>query len=103
MFVVIVPFARQPLTPVWAFIPIYEAALAINDLITAVLLLAQFLILRTRRLLLLGCGYLFTAAMVVAHEISVRRMRWPRVNGGRPVSGSSSTSTVVTVSGTWIL
>ncbi len=70
MFAVLVPFARQPLTPVWAFIPIYEAALAINDLITAVLLLAQFLILRTRRLLLLGCGYLFTAAMVVAHALT---------------------------------
>jgi len=70
MFAVLVPFARQPLTPVWAFIPTYEAALAINDLITAVLLLAQFLILRTRRLLLLGCGYLFTAAMVVAHALT---------------------------------
>src|SRR5262245_43408720 len=70
VFLAAAPFARQPLTPVWAFIPIYEAALAINDLVTAVLLLAQFLILRTRRLLLLGCAYLFTATMVVAHALT---------------------------------
>ncbi|HEX6736560.1 MAG TPA: hypothetical protein VF096_17290, partial [Azonexus sp.] len=41
-FVLLAPFARQPLTPVWAFIPIYESVLVINDLITAVLLLGQF-------------------------------------------------------------
>ena len=52
-FVVAVPYAREPLAQVWAFIPIYESALAISDLITAVLLAAQFLILRARRLLLL--------------------------------------------------
>ena len=70
VFVAALPFARRPLAPVWAFIPIYEAALAINDVVTAVLLLAQFLILRARRLLVLGCAYLFTAAMVIVHALT---------------------------------
>ncbi|HEY5827410.1 MAG: MASE4 domain-containing protein [Hyphomicrobiaceae bacterium] len=69
-FVVAVPYAREPLAQVWAFFPIYESALAISDLITAVLLAAQFLILRARRLLLLACAYLLTAAMVVAHLLT---------------------------------
>src|SRR5579872_3896485 len=37
-FAAAVPFARVPLAPVPAFIPAYEAVLAINDLITAILL-----------------------------------------------------------------
>jgi hypothetical protein len=70
IFIALVPFARRPLAEVWVFIPIYESALAINDLITAVLLLAQFRILRSRSLLILGCGYLFTAAMVAVHVLT---------------------------------
>jgi len=66
-FLVLVPFARTPLTPVWAFIPIYQSALALNDLITAVLLFGQFGILRARPLLVLAAGYLFTALMAVGH------------------------------------
>ncbi len=69
-FFAAIPFARVPLAQVWAFIPIYESALAINDLITASLLFALFAILRSRALLLLACGYLFTAAMVVPHALS---------------------------------
>ena len=64
------PFARIPLTQVPAFIPAYEAALAVNDLITAVLLFGQFR--RTRRLSLLAIasGYLFDALVVVLHALS---------------------------------
>ena len=36
-FLAAVPFARVALPQVWAFIPIYESILVINDLITAVL------------------------------------------------------------------
>ena len=53
-----------------AFIPAYEAALVICDLITAVLLLGQFREVRTRSLLILGSGYLFTALMALAHALS---------------------------------
>jgi two-component system, sensor histidine kinase and response regulator len=58
------------LPPVFAFIPIYESALVINDLITAVLLLGQFTILRSRSLLALAGGYLFTALMTVSHALT---------------------------------
>jgi diguanylate cyclase (GGDEF)-like protein/PAS domain S-box-containing protein len=70
IFIVAVPFARVPLPHVWAFIPVYQSALVINDLITAVLLFAQFSILRTRALLVLGCGYLLAAVMAVVHLLT---------------------------------
>ncbi len=70
IFIAAVPFARLQLPEVWAFIPIYESTLAINDLITASLLFVQFSILRTRALLALACGFLFTAVMVVPHALT---------------------------------
>ncbi len=70
IFLSLAPFARQPLPQVWAFIPIYESALAISDLVTATILLIQFNILRSRALLALACGYLFTALMVVPHALT---------------------------------
>jgi PAS domain S-box-containing protein len=69
-FVAAAPFARVPLAPVPAFIPGYEAALAINDLITAVLLFGQFAQLRSRALLALASGYLFDALIIVPHALS---------------------------------
>jgi two-component system sensor histidine kinase UhpB len=70
IFVAAVPFAKVPLAPVWAFIPIYQSAFVVNDLITAVLLFGQFGILRSRALLALASGYLFTAFMAVAHGLT---------------------------------
>lgn len=70
IFVALAPFARQLLPQVWAFIPIYESALAINDLITAVILFGQFKILRSRALLVLAAGYLFTALIMVPHALT---------------------------------
>jgi signal transduction histidine kinase len=48
-----------------AFVPAYGTALFVTDLITAVLLFAQLSILRSRALLALASGYLFTALIVV--------------------------------------
>src|ERR1700716_3343984 len=70
LFACAVPFAGVPLAPVPAFIASYQSALAINDLITAILLFSQFAILRSRALLLLACGYLFTSAAAVVHALS---------------------------------
>jgi PAS domain S-box-containing protein len=69
-FAVIAPFARVQLPAVSAFIPVYQSALATNDLITAILLFVQFALLRTRALLVLAAGYLFTAAMAVVHALT---------------------------------
>lgn len=70
IFIALAPFAKVPLPRVDAFIPIYQSALVINDLITAVLLFGQFAILRSRALFVLACGYLFTACLVVAHALT---------------------------------
>ncbi len=70
LFVSAALYATIPLVPVPAFIASYQSALAINDLITAVLLFSQFAIMRSRALLLLASGYLFTAAAAIVHALS---------------------------------
>jgi two-component system, sensor histidine kinase and response regulator len=70
MLALIAPFARVPLVEVPAFIPCYEAALIVLDLVTAALLLGQFAIARLPALLVLGAGYLFTALMTAAHALT---------------------------------
>ena len=70
IFFALAPYAKLPLPKAPAFIPAYEAALAFNDVITAALLVSQFAVLRMRGLLLLACGYLFTALLAVVHLLS---------------------------------
>jgi PAS domain S-box-containing protein len=70
LFASAVPFAGVPLTPVPAFVASYQSALAVNDLITAILLFSQFAILRSRALLLLASGYLFTTAAAIVHGLT---------------------------------
>jgi signal transduction histidine kinase len=70
VFALLVPFAKVKLPTVMAFVPAYESALAVNDLITAILLFGQFGLLRWRALLVLAGGYLFTALMAVSHMLS---------------------------------
>jgi PAS domain S-box-containing protein len=64
------PFARIPLTPVAAFIPAYESALAIIDLITAVLLFNQAGRSGSLAVLVLACGYFFSSLIIVPHALS---------------------------------
>src|SRR2546425_8329000 len=77
IFLSAVPFAKMPLAQLWAFIPIYESALVLNDLITAVLLFGQFSFLRSRALCVLARGYLFTALMNVSHALTFSRLFSP--------------------------
>ncbi|MGY4513906.1 PAS domain S-box protein [Bradyrhizobium sp. USDA 3650] len=70
LFAVAVPFAGIPLLPVPAFVASYQSALVVADIVTAVLLLSQFAVLRTRALLVLATGYLFTAAAAVVHALT---------------------------------
>ena len=69
-FAAALPFSRLQLPAVPAFVASYQSALAINDLITAILLLSQFSLLRTRALLILASGYLFTAIAAVVHALT---------------------------------
>ncbi len=70
VFLVAAPFAKTKLPTVMAFVPSYQSALAINDLITAILLFGQFGILRWRGILVLASGYLFSSLMAVPHALS---------------------------------
>ncbi len=69
LFALAAPFAGVPLTPIPAFVASYQSALAINDLITAILLFSQFAILRSWAMLLLASAYLFTAAAAIVHGL----------------------------------
>jgi signal transduction histidine kinase/CheY-like chemotaxis protein len=70
VFFATLAYVRVPLAPIPAFIPTYEAALMISDLITAVLLFGQFSTVRSRRLLFLASGYLFDALITIPHALS---------------------------------
>jgi PAS domain S-box-containing protein len=84
LFACAVPFAGMPLDPVPAFVASYQSALAISDMITAILLFSQFAVLRSWALLLLAIGYLFTAAAAVAHALTFPGLFAPAglFNGG---------------------
>jgi signal transduction histidine kinase len=64
-FITAGPLSSFQLARIDAFIPAYASALFVNDLVTAVLLFAQFSILRSRALLVLSSGYLFTALILI--------------------------------------
>jgi signal transduction histidine kinase len=70
IFFALLPLAKVQLAQLWAFIPIYESALVVSDAITAVLLFGQFGFLRSRAMLVLACGYLFTALAAAAHMLT---------------------------------
>src|SRR3982074_2674223 len=59
------PLSSVQLGRIDAFIPAYAMAMLVIDSITAVLLFAQFSILRSRALLVIASGYLFTALVVI--------------------------------------
>jgi signal transduction histidine kinase len=69
-FLSVLPFVGATLPVVPAFIPAYEGALSIIEILTAVLLLGQYLRGAALRVLLLACGYLFNAGMAISHALS---------------------------------
>ncbi|WP_342620482.1 EAL domain-containing protein [Rhodoferax sp. GW822-FHT02A01] len=70
IFAAAAPFAKVALPPFPTFIALYLSAMCIVDLITAVLLLGQFIMLRQRSLLALACGYLFNLIMAISQGLS---------------------------------
>src|ERR1700704_4904527 len=59
------PLSSVQLGRIDAFIPAYAMAMLVIDSIPAVLLFAQFSILRSRALLVIASGYLFTALIII--------------------------------------
>ncbi|RDJ99093.1 sensor domain-containing diguanylate cyclase [Paraburkholderia lacunae] len=70
VFLIAAPFAKIPLRQVPAFIPAYESALVLSDLITSVLLFGQSVIARSRALGALASGYLYTSTIALLHMLS---------------------------------
>ena len=69
-FAVVAPFSGRQAATLNAFFPSLDAIVLVTDLITAVLLYAQFSISRSRSLLVLASGYLFTAFIVIPHALT---------------------------------
>ncbi len=73
-FIVTLPFGAVRLPQSYLFVPIVQTGIFIVDLVTAVLLYAQFSILRSRGLLVLAGGCIFTAFIMVPHTAAVLRL-----------------------------
>ena len=69
-FAVTAPFASEQLPAIPAFVPAYNVGVIILDLITFVLLFAQYRELGERSFLALACGFLFTPLVAAAHGVS---------------------------------
>lgn len=70
VFLVMAPFAKVALPQIQAFLPIYQSAIVVIEVITATLLFGQHGIYRSKNLAVLASGYLFSAMMAVSHALS---------------------------------
>ena len=72
-----------------AFLPAYTAAMIVNDAITAAMLFAQFSILRSRAILMIASGYLFTALILIPWVLTIPGGFAPRglIGGFQSTSG----------------
>jgi signal transduction histidine kinase len=70
VFLGILPFVRIRLAPLDVFLPIVATIMFLNDSITAALLYAHFAVLRSRALLMLASGYLFTALVIIPYALT---------------------------------
>ena len=64
------PLSHVRRSPVPAFLPIYVTTMIATDAITAVLLFTQFVILRSRAILVIAIGYGFTALVLVPYLLT---------------------------------
>src|SRR6516165_782966 len=69
-FAATVPFAAVQLPTFVSFNPSVESIVFANDLITAILLYSQYAITRSRAILALAVGYLYTALIVIPHVLT---------------------------------
>jgi PAS domain S-box-containing protein len=67
---IVAPFAKTQLAEINPFIPAFGAVIFVTDLITSVLLFSQFAIYRLRALLVLACGYLFSALIIIPYALT---------------------------------
>src|SRR4030088_658023 len=89
LFITEGPLSTTQAPRIDAFVPAYATAMFVNDSITAVLLFAQFSILRSRALLAIASGYLFTALMLIPWMLTFPGVFTP---GGLLGAGLQSTN-----------
>ena len=64
------PLSHLRTSPVPAFLPIYVTTMIATDAITAILLFTQFVIMRSRAILVIAIGYGFTALVLVPYLLT---------------------------------
>ncbi len=64
------PHARQPTVDTEALLPAYASAVLVVELLTSALLMALFYVQRSRPMLLLAVGYLFSGVMAVPWAVT---------------------------------
>jgi len=69
-FIVTGPLSTVHLSRVDVFVPIFLTAVFVSDSITAVVLFAQFSILRSSAILFIASGYLFTALLLIPYLLT---------------------------------
>lgn len=69
-YFIAVPFTHTHVARVDAFVPIIDTVLLFVDVMTAILLYAQFSIFGSRALLALASAYLFTGLMIIPHTLT---------------------------------
>jgi signal transduction histidine kinase len=70
-----------PPHPLPAFVPTYATAMFVCDAITAILLYVRYSILRTRAILVLASGYLFTALILIPWILTFPGVFTSRIGG----------------------
>lgn len=64
------PFGGMQLGAIHSFVAVYTTAMFVIDLITAIILFAQFSMLRSRAILVIASGYLFTALLIIPYVLA---------------------------------
>jgi signal transduction histidine kinase len=70
VFVICVPYVRMSVRPSTAFVAVYNTVSVLNDLTTSVIIYGQFIILRSRALLVLASGYLFASLISIVQLLT---------------------------------
>jgi hypothetical protein len=70
LYLVVGPFGGMQLRAIHSFVAVFTTAMFVTDSITAILLYGQFSILRSRAILIMASGYLFTALLIVPYTLA---------------------------------
>lgn len=70
LYLVTGPLGGLRLGAIPSFVAVYTTAMFVTDLITAILLYAQYSILRSRAILVIASGYLFTALLIIPYVLA---------------------------------